>query len=135
MTPLILIISLTWLAATSLILSASKPALVTFDRKQLETRFLAHSKEFFLLFWISAVSCSLAVLIHINNYSNFCNCIENEFSISEKISSRKFSSFLDPENESDDSDDKFEIQNFYDRESESDSLDFICQNYILLIFK
>ena len=48
---------------------------------------------------------------------------------------KKLSSFLDSENESDDSDDKFEIQDLYDRESESDSLDFIFQNYILLIFK
>ena len=48
-TPLILIICLTWLAVTSLILSASKRALVTFDRKQLETRYLAHFKIFFSL--------------------------------------------------------------------------------------
>ena len=43
--------------------------------------------------------------------------------------------FSDSENESDDSDDKFETQNLYDWESESDNLDFILQNYILLTFK
>ena len=42
---------------------------------------------------------------------------------------------MDSENESDDSDDIFETLNLYDWESESDNLDFICQNYILLTFK
>ena len=43
--------------------------------------------------------------------------------------------FLDFDNESYDSDDKFETQNLYDSEYESDNLDFICQNYILLTVK
>ena len=33
------------------------------------------------------------------------------------------------------SDDKCETRNLYDCKSESDNLDFICQNYILLTFK
>ena len=36
--------------------------------------------------------------------------------------------FLDSDNESYDSDDKFETQNSYNWDSESDNLDFICQN-------
>ena len=43
--------------------------------------------------------------------------------------------FSDSENEIDDSYDKFETQNFYDWQSESDNLDLICQNYILFTFK
>ena len=66
-TPLILIICMTSLAVPSLISSPSKLALVTFDLKQLETRCLAHFKDFFLLFWFSAVFDPLEVVIHINN--------------------------------------------------------------------
>ena len=134
-TPLILIICLTSLAVPSLISSASKLALVTFDWKQLETRCLAHFKDFFLLFWFSAVFGPLEVVIHINNYLNFCNCSENDFAVSETILSRKLRSFLDSENESDDSDDKFKTQNLYNLESESDNLDFICQNFHLITFQ
>ena len=49
--------------------------------------------------------------------------------------SRKFRSFLDSENESDDSDDKFKTQNLYNWESESDNLDFICQNFHSITFQ
>ena len=133
-TPLILIICLTWLAVTSLILGASKRALVTFDWKQLETRCLAHFKEFFLLFWLLAVFCPLKVVIHINNYLNFCICSESDLSVRETILLRKFSSFFDSKNERDDSEDKLETRNLSDWESDWDNLDFIRQNYILLTF-
>ena len=66
-TPVILIICLTSLAVPSLISSASKLALVTFEWKQLETRCLAHFKDFFLLFWFSVVFGPLDVVIHIKN--------------------------------------------------------------------
>ena len=42
---------------------------------------------------------------------------------------------MDSKNKSDDSDDKFETQNSYDCESDSDNLDFFNRNYILLTFK
>ena len=81
-----MITCLTWLAVTPLILSASKRALVTFDWKQLETRCLARFKDFFLLFWFSAVSCRLEVINRINNLSNFWNYIKNDFSLCQKTS-------------------------------------------------
>ena len=55
--------------------------------------------------------------------------------VSETILSRKFRSFLDSENESDDSDDKFKTQNFYNWESESGNLDLICQNFYSITFQ
>ena len=73
--------------------------------------------------------------IYLNNYSNSCNCGENDFLVSETISSKKFTYFWNSENETDDSDDRFETQNLYAWECESDNLDFIFQNYILLTFK
>ena len=43
--------------------------------------------------------------------------------------------FSNYENERDGFDDKFEAKNLYDWKSESNNLDFICQNCILLTFK
>ena len=51
--------------------------------------------------------------IYLNNYSNSCYCVENDFLVSETISSRKLSYFWDPENETVKSDDKFETKNLY----------------------
>ena len=77
----------------------------------------------------------LEVFFDINNDLNLCNCSENDLSVSETILSRKFTSFLNSESESDDSDDKFETQNLYTWKFESDNLDFICRNNILLTYK